>query len=349
MDGELMDLASAFDDNPADAITGEDDKVVAPVKEEVVVVEPTDDEVEAEEGDDQENGDESAESDDPDLDLDLDGEEADEGKDAVAVLKDDTPIELVIDGAKVTKTFAELKAEAQKYAGAEKRFEEAAAIRKDAETRLAVLPEREKQLGQVLEYYIAQSAQFLDKQPNWEQLIAEDPQKYLAERHAWEKKQQENLQARQIQTELQRRNAEQEQASKAQRVAEERTKLLGAIPEWQDPAKAAEGARAIDQYLRGAGIPAEMLGDIDHHQVLVIARKAMLYDQAIAKQKAARETGAQRQKPNQQAQPKAARVERPGAAAPLPTQSHRTQVQRMNAAKAFKQAPSVDTLASLFE
>jgi hypothetical protein len=197
----------------------------------------------------------------------------------------------------------------------------------------------------VLEYYIAQSTQFMEKQPNWEQLIAEDPQKYLAERHAWEKKQQEHLQAKQIQSELQRRNAEAEQASKTQRLASERSALLNAIPEWQDPEKAAVGARAVQEYLTTSGIPPEMLVDVDHHQVLVIARKAMLYDQAIAKQQAARKPGAQSvQKPKQ-----TVRVERPGAAAPLPTANARSAASRQNAAKAFSKAPSVDTLASLFE
>lgn len=343
MEDDLMDLAGAFDDNPDDTIAGEvvKEPVVAKsaTKEAVVVEEVIEPEL------DEEGNPVVSEELDPDLELDLNGEDVDPDAPKVGVIADDTPVTYVVDGEEVTKTFAQMKADAQKAVGAEKRFLEAAAIRKDAETKLAVIPEREKQLGQVLEYYIAQSTQFMEKAPDWEKLIAEDPQKYLAERHAWEKKQGELNQARQIQTELQRRNAEQAQASKSQVIAAEREKLLQALPEWQDPAKAAEGARAVGNYLKQVGIPDELLAEVDHHQVLVIARKAMLYDQAIAKQQAARKPGAQSvQKPQQ-----TTRVERPGAASPIATQTQRGQAQRMNAAKAFKAAPSVETLANLFE
>lgn len=348
MDGELMDLAEAFDDNPADEIGGENETpVTKPAKEPVVKEVIVEDDGDEEELDDE--GNEVDPNADADLDLELDAE----GNEIqpTGEISDETLVKLVVDGKEETKTYGQLKADAQKYAGAEKRFEEAAAIRKDAEAKLPVLTEREKQLGQVLEYYIAQSTQFMEqKQPDWEKLIAEDPQKYLATRHEWEKKQAELNQARQIKTELQRQNAEQEQASKSQRVAEERTKLLGAIPEWQDPTKAAEGAREVSKYLADAGIPAEMLSDIDHHQVLVIARKALLYDRAIAKQKAARDASANGKDPVQQKQRKQqVRVERPGAATPVATVTQRSQASRQKAAQAFKAAPSVDTLASLFE
>jgi hypothetical protein len=229
---------------------------------------------------------------------------------------------------------------------AKKRFQEATTIRKDAEAKLAVLPQMEQKLSQVLQYYIGQSQQFAEtQQPDWAKLLEENPTEYVKQRHAWEVKQHELNTARNIQNELQRRNAEAEQASRAQTIGEQKDLLLKAIPEWQDPVKAAEGSKAVGEYLAKSGIPDDLLKGIDHHQVLVIARKAMLYDQAIAKQQAARKPGAKTiQKPQQQV-----RVERPGAATPMPSSASRSQVSRQKAEQRFKQAPSVDNLASLFE
>lgn len=351
MDEELMDLAGSFDDNPADALAGEVADV--PAKKPKVVVQQEAVEVDAE-GDEELDAEgnpvvaDPLENDEADIELELDedGNEIDPPQETPAVIAPETPVKLLVDGKEVNKTFAQVIEAAQKVEAADKRFLEAATIRKDADAKLAVLPEREKQLGQVLEYYIAQSTQFMEqKAPDWDRLIAEDPQKYLLEHRAWEKRQFELKQATDIRNELQRRNAEAEQASKAERVISERTALLAVLPEWSDPVKAAEGSKAVGKYLADAGIPAEMLSNIDHHQVIVIARKAMMYDAAIAKAKAARKPGAQSV---QRAVVPTVRVERPGAATPPPTQTTRKLATREKATRAFNAAPSVDSLANLF-
>jgi len=259
-----------------------------------------------------------------------DGEPGDPSEDPVFEIQ-------IGDGKTKTLKQSELLAEASKYHGANKKFEEAAAIRKDAEAKLAELPQREQQLGNVLEHYIrASQAMMTEQQPNWEALLAQDPAQYTRVRHQWEQRQVQLQQAQAIQAELGRRNAEAQAASLQGRLTEERTKLVEAIPAWKDPKVAAEGATAIGKYLVSQGIPEQMVNSMDSAAVTLIARKAMLYDQAMAKQKAAQQ-GGNRQAP---------RVERPGAARAATPKS---QVERANAGKAFKANPTVDTLASFFE
>jgi hypothetical protein len=106
MDGELMDLAEAFDDNPDDAIKGEGGENPNPEDEEVV---EGDEGAEVVEGD-EEGADDSDEAEDAELEIDPDAEEI-----VPPVLADDTKVELVVDGKTVTKTFGELKVAAQKY------------------------------------------------------------------------------------------------------------------------------------------------------------------------------------------------------------------------------------------
>ncbi|MCI3206553.1 MULTISPECIES: response regulator receiver protein [Pandoraea] len=265
--------------------------------------------------------------------LDLGGDELDDDGQGDA---DDPVFEIPVGGGKtIQKTQSELIAEASKYHGAEKKFEEAAAIRKDAEAKIAQIPERERQLGQVLEYYIHQSQAIMAaQQPNWDALMTQGPEVYLRARHAWEQHEAELRQAMNAKAMLDDRNSQEQTAIRQERLKQAVKEMREAIPEWQDPAKAKAGADAIGEYLTKCGIPEEMQKSIDSSAVLMIARKAMLYDQAIARQNAARNG------------PKVPpRVARPGGADVTP----RGQVARANANKAHKSNPTTDTLAAFFE
>lgn len=358
MGADVADLESMFADEPGESTqvvqqtqtqTGTDTQK-QPTAEVVVELDEEGNPIESEVIELNENG-------DPVVVEELEAEVTDENTPAELVIPDDHKVKLTIDGKEVEYTFGDLKAGVQKAEGADKRFAEAAAIRKEYTDKSQNLVTREGQLAQVLEYYIGQAQQTMEKEPNWGELIASDPQKYLVERHNWEQKQSQLLQARQVQENLRRQEAERQEASNQQRVQEAKAKLQTAIPEWADPKKAAEGAVAIDRYLHEQGIAPEMRAAIDSAEVLVIARKAMLYDQAIAAAKArkgkpaAAAQQAQGQQPaaRQQAVRQQTRVERPGAATAAQTAASRQNISRVNANKRFEANPSVDTLAGFFE
>ena len=349
---EMAEIETMFDDEPGNPATGDQAAL---------------DQVTGTQQNDDTNLDDRSGADlngDPDLQLDLTGDDTQVEVDpnaqqqAELVIPDDHKVKLTVDGKEVEYSFGDLKASAQKFEGANRRFEEAAAIRKEYTEKAQGLSTREQQLGQVLEYYIGQSnAMMQASQPDWAKLLAEDPQEYLVQRHNWEQKEIQLRQAQQVQANLQRQQAEQSAALAQTRAAEERVKLVAAIPDWADPNKAAEGARQIDGYLASQGVTPEMRAQIDTAGVLLIARKAMLYDQAIAKQQAARKAGAsaaaaaqqQTQQRQQQVRQTQGRVERPGAASPAQTAASRQNLSKANAAKAFNANPSIDTLAGLFE
>jgi len=346
---EMAEIETMFDDGSDESLTTDAQAVNDPATgtQEPTNIDPNGHAVEA----------------DPDLELDLSGDgtqNADPNAEQTStelVIPDDHKVKLTVDGKEVEYSFGDLKAGAQKYEAANRRFEEAANIRKEYTEKSQGLGMREQQLGQVLEYYIQQSTALMQSQePNWSKLIAEDPQQYLVEKHNWEQKQLQVMQANQVRENLQRQQAEQNAALAKTRAEEERVKLVSAIPDWANPTKAAEGARQIDSYLASQGVTPEMRAQIDTAGVLLIARKAMLYDQAIAKQQAARRTGvsataAAQQQAAQQSQQRQiqGRVERPGAASQAQTAASRQNLAKANAAKAFNANPSVDTLAGLFE
>ena len=60
---------------------------------------------------------------------------------------------------------------------------------------------------------------------------------------------------------------------------EESQKLVEAIDEWKDENKAKSGKEQVSSYLKGLGFSNEQIGSVLDHRVIVMARKAMLYDQ----------------------------------------------------------------------
>lgn len=277
-----------------------------------------------------------------------------QGQPTELVIPDDHKVKLPVNGKEVEFTFRDLKAKAQLVEGANQKFEEAATIRKEYTEKAAGLQTREGQLANVLQFYINESQQYLAKEPNWVELMQADPQKYLVEKHNWDLRERKLQEARLVQQNLQRQQAEQAAVSAQQRVSEAKQKLQVAIPEWADPRKAAEGAQAIGRYLLEQGIAPELQAQIDSAEVLLVARKAMLYDQAVAAAKARKSANGQPQQRGQaqQAQQRqtrqVVRVERPGAATPAQTAASRQNLDRANAEKAFRANPSVDNLANFF-
>lgn len=81
---------------------------------------------------------------------------------------------------------------------------------------------------------------------------------------------------------IQKNEAERNQSLQAH-LAQEQTRLVEAIPEWSKPGVAEKEGAEIFQYLVKQGVPAEEASNIYDHRQVVMARKAMLYDQSRTK------------------------------------------------------------------
>ena len=78
-----------------------------------------------------------------------------------------------------------------------------------------------------------------------------------------------------------------EQAEKANALRQEILKresalMRDAIPEWKDEGKAKAEQAAIFDYFVAQGFPAADVGKIENHRLVVMGRKAMLYDKQQA-------------------------------------------------------------------
>lgn len=170
----------------------------------------------------------------------------------------------------------------------------------------------------------------LGNPPNWEELLANDPVEYLKQQHLFTQRQAAYQNAMQVRQHNEYQTQQQAAQAEQQRQVHEREQLLANLPAWADDAKAAKEKALIVKSLTAMGRTPEQIAKFDHIDVLV-ARKAALYDQMIAK---AKDTTAK-----VAALPP--RMQKPGA--PRPTDGRTADMQ------ALRKSGSTSDAAALFE
>jgi len=117
---------------------------------------------------------------------------------------------------------------------------------------------------------------------DWDRLRADDPSEWAARRQDFIERQNAiNAAKQRAHAEVQRLEREQTERVRkfrAEALQRERPALKDAVPEWKDETKAkAEQAQLFD-YLVSSGFRTEDVSSIIDHRVVVLARKAMLWD-----------------------------------------------------------------------
>jgi len=191
-----------------------------------------------------------------------------------------------VDGQEIEVTRDELLNGYSRQADYSKKTAEVAQQRQQAEQAIqAVQAERQQHQAQLAQLAQALGVQLNEQlqNTNWQQLLESDPTEYLRQRHLAETRQ-AALQQAQVRQQALMSQAQQEQAQQAHlRLQSEQQALLDKLPDWKDEAKSKAESAAVREYLASMGYqPQEIAGVADHRAVLM-ARKAMLYDQLQAK------------------------------------------------------------------
>lgn len=180
---------------------------------------------------------------------------------------------------------SELKKSYQIQAAAQQRLDEAKATSR-AET--AIINEKREKL--TAEYNVvanlvqkAEGVLLKDYQSiNWQQLRTQDPAEFSARQTEFVQRQAEinNLKQSALQSyqTTQAATEKEVQAIKQQALVEETGKLLERIPEWKDQDKYKAEGKEIAEYLVLNGLTKEEVANATDHRLIVIARKAMLFD-----------------------------------------------------------------------
>lgn len=127
---------------------------------------------------------------------------------------------------------------------------------------------------------------------NWDQLRQEDPAEWSARRQLFNERNSQLQQAkREIAERWQQHEAatkQQQQQQTAERLETERKALLQALPQWANEETAQAERSALANYLGSNGFSQDEVNNVSDHRLVVMARKAMLYDKEVGKADAAK-------------------------------------------------------------
>lgn len=196
-------------------------------------------------------------------------------------------IDLVVNGEQVKKTKAEVVELAQKGADYTQKTQQLAEQRRLAQAEINAKAE-EFRLQEAVVDHLAEAksleAQLKQYQGiDWNALVDSDPiqamkldRQYRELQNAYSQKVSEiNTTRQQV--------AERQQVFTQELLAREKQSLLEAIPDWRDTAKATAERSEIKAALQKAGFTEAEISGLSDHRSVVIARKAMLYDQLMSK------------------------------------------------------------------
>lgn len=190
-----------------------------------------------------------------------------------------------IDGKEVEVSLDELKNGYQRQADYTRKTMEAATQRKEADAETQKAQQERQQYASELQRMAVQLEGVLEQQGqiDWNALRESDPMEFLKQQHLFQQRQALYQQNRAEQQHLaQQFQNEQAQAHQSY-LAEQQDNLLAKLPDWKDDAKAAAEKTAISTFLQEQGFEAEDISSIADHRHVLVARKAMLYDQLMAK------------------------------------------------------------------
>lgn len=137
--------------------------------------------------------------------------------------------------------------------------------------------------AQALQTY-QQQLQSVRPQPPDPAMIESDPVGYLRQQQAFSTWQGQMQQAQAEQQQLGQMQQMQQAQYLQATLAQQAEMMVKAIPEWADAAKAQAGKAELSSWLEKQGYAPEEVGAIADHRAVAMARKAMLYDQLMAKQ-----------------------------------------------------------------
>ena len=252
---------------------------------------------------------------------------------------DDPMVVVKIDGKDVEVKLSELKNGYQRQADYTRKTMEVSEQRKAAEAETAKARQEREAYAQNLTRLQAQLEGTLQEQQNvdWEALLNSDPAEYLKQRHLAEARQAKLNQVYAEQQKIAAQRQAEAQESQARHLQAQHQALLDKLPEWKDPKKADAERGAIREFLIQEGFDADSLNQITDARAVVLARKAMLYDQLMSKAQAA----------TKRVSTLPTKVERPGVATEAPGLDKRTSAyQRL--AKSGKVEDAAAIFASMF-
>jgi len=250
-----------------------------PVDEEVV-----EETQEAEEVEEETPEPESEEEEEGQVEEETEEEVAEEEYDVVA--EEDLKYTIKVDGEELEVGIEELKNGYQRQADYTRKSQALAEQRKETEN---IQSERQR-LEQERQMY-ANGLQMLQEQQHsklqefnnvdWETLKTEDPYQYMLKKDEYRDAQEKVQNSAQQQALIQQEQAEEAQKARSHFVQQEYSRLVEALPEWND--KDSTIKKDVQEYAASVGFRPEEISQLADHRSVLIIKKAMEFDKLTKK------------------------------------------------------------------
>ena len=187
-----------------------------------------------------------------------------------------------VDGKDVSVTLEELQKGYSRTQDYTRKTQQIAEVRKQVEAETQAVRAERAQYAQLLGALQAQ-LQATEPQIDLDRLYNEDPIEWVRQKEILRERQEK---AYAIQAEQQRlaqlSQQEQQQAMEQQLIAQ-KDALLSALPEWKDPKKAKAEKALVVETAKSVGFTEDDLKQVYDHRLVLLLRKAGLYDQMMSK------------------------------------------------------------------
>lgn len=232
-------------------------------------------------------GDAPGEEDDEEVELELDPEDEDTAEEPEDEAPDLDPektlIPVMVDGKEERLPLAELTKGYLRQADYTRKTQALAEERRSFTGESEGVRQERLQYAQLLPALARQIQQEMGPEPDWARLQAEDPVAYVVEREARRERQEKIEAARAEYERIREGELAREDDSRRTTLAEEREKLLQAVPAWKDADRLKADRVKIREYGAKLGYSEQQLSEVSDHRAVMVLYKAMKFDEAMSR------------------------------------------------------------------
>jgi hypothetical protein len=195
-------------------------------------------------------------------------------------------LKVKVDGKEEEVTLDELTKGYSRTADYTRKTQELAGHRKALETETQAARAERQQLAQNLRLLEQAVAEITPKEPDWERLRTEHPEKFQAMWIEWNQGEKDRSELRTQREAAKKKVAEDNARALEDHVKAEAEKLKVAIPEWSKDDVRKTDKAAMQAYAEKLGFTPQDLANVSDHRVLILLREAALYRKAQEKKPA---------------------------------------------------------------
>ena len=187
-----------------------------------------------------------------------------------------------VDGKEVAVTLDELQKGYSRTQDYTRKTQQIAEVRKQVEAETQAVRAERGQYAQLLGALQAQ-LQASEPQVDLDRLYNEDPIEWVRQKEVLRDRQEKAYAIQAEQQRLVQLSQQEQQQSMQQHLESQKDALLAALPEWKDAKKAKLEKAMLIESAKSAGFSDEDLKSVYDHRLVLLLRKAALFDQMVSK------------------------------------------------------------------